>query len=163
MTHILVDPLKTMVLGQVGQSNEGQLMWLAVGHNDDTDCVPQAAPYDVLIADEALSHERLHTALGAAAMWTTSHCMPLLPYSCVVLESVPEAEARARMPPPWNTTSQASQVRAAVLSTSALRFTCSSPKPVVAHSHNPKHSSTPFAPHAPDLAPADDDAGRRPC
>jgi hypothetical protein len=59
------------------------------------------APYDALIADEALSEEQLRTALGAAAMWTTSHAVPLLPYSCVVLESVPEAEARARMPPPW--------------------------------------------------------------
>ena len=56
----------------------------------------------MLIADEALPAEKLHTALGAAAMWTTSHCMPLLPYSCVVLESVPEAEARAHMPSPWH-------------------------------------------------------------
>ena len=63
----------------------------------------KVAPYDALIADEALSEERLRTALGAAAMWTTSHAVPLLPYSCVVLESVPEAEARARMPPPWHT------------------------------------------------------------
>ncbi len=55
----------------------------------------------MLIADEALPAEQLRTALGAAAMWTTSHCMPLLPYSCVVLESVPEAEARAHMPSPW--------------------------------------------------------------
>ena len=60
------------------------------------------APYDALIADEALPEERLRVALGAAAMWTAAHAVPLLPYSCVVLESVPEAEARARMPSPWH-------------------------------------------------------------
>ena len=70
-------------------------------HQPRRACLRQVAPYDVLIADEALPEEKLRTALGAAAMWTTSHCMPLLPYSCVVLESVPEAEARAHMPSPW--------------------------------------------------------------
>ena len=60
-------------------------------------CV-QAAPYDVFRADEALSEEQLRVALGAASMWTVAHAYALLPYSCVILESVPESVAVISMP-----------------------------------------------------------------
>ena len=53
----------------------------------------QAAPYDVLRADESLSQEELTTALGVSSMWTAAHAYPLLPYSCVIMESIPESEA----------------------------------------------------------------------
>lgn len=47
----------------------------------------------MLRADEALSQEELTTALGVSSMWTAAHAYPLLPYSCVIMESIPESEA----------------------------------------------------------------------
>lgn len=47
----------------------------------------QEAPYDVFRADEALSQQELTTMLGASSMWTAAHAYPLLPYSCVIMES----------------------------------------------------------------------------
>ena len=47
----------------------------------------------MLRADESLSQEELTTALGVSSMWTAAHAYPLLPYSCVIMESIPESEA----------------------------------------------------------------------
>ena len=58
----------------------------------------QAAPYDVFRADEVLSEKELRVALGAASMWTVAHAYALLPYSCVILESIPESAAVTVMP-----------------------------------------------------------------
>ncbi len=49
----------------------------------------KAAPYDILVADERLPEEEVAAARAAAAMWTLEHAYPMLPWSCVVLESVP--------------------------------------------------------------------------
>lgn len=51
----------------------------------------KAAPYDILVADERLPEEEVAAARAAAAMWTLEHAYPMLPWSCVVLESVPAA------------------------------------------------------------------------
>lgn len=51
------------------------------------------APFDCLVADEVLSQQEVDAALGAASMWTAEHSFPLLPWSCVVMESVPEEAA----------------------------------------------------------------------
>lgn len=53
------------------------------------------APYDVLIPDEELAPEEVKQTQLAASMWTASGYYHLLPWSCVVLESVPEAEVGA--------------------------------------------------------------------
>lgn len=53
----------------------------------------QVAPYDVLRADERLSDHDVEAARGAAAMWTLQHVYPILPWSMVVLESVPVDQA----------------------------------------------------------------------
>lgn len=50
------------------------------------------APYDVLMPDEELAPEEVKQIQLAASMWTASGYYHLLPWSCVVLESVPEAE-----------------------------------------------------------------------
>lgn len=47
----------------------------------------QEAPYDVFRADEALSQAELTTVLRATSMWTATNAYPLLPYSCVIMES----------------------------------------------------------------------------
>jgi isoamylase len=51
----------------------------------------KAAPYDILVADEALPEGEVAAARAALGMWTLEHAYPMLPWSCVVLESVPEA------------------------------------------------------------------------
>ena len=50
----------------------------------------QAAPYDFLEADSELSQEQVDTARAQMGMWTSEGCYPLLPYSSIVLEAVPE-------------------------------------------------------------------------
>jgi hypothetical protein len=50
------------------------------------------APYDVLMPDEELAPEEVKQIQLASSMWTASGYYHLLPWSCVVLESVPEAE-----------------------------------------------------------------------
>ena len=46
-------------------------------------------------ADQALSADALAAAHSALSMWTLEHCFPMLPYSAIVMESVPEGD----MPP----------------------------------------------------------------
>lgn len=55
------------------------------------------APYDFLVADAALSEREVAAARAAAGMWTAEHAYPLLPWSCIVLESIPE-EHQPSMP-----------------------------------------------------------------
>lgn len=61
----------------------------------------QTAPYDVMRVDETLSESQLAAALAVTAMWTAAHAYSLLPYSCVILESIPEAEAVRGGVGPW--------------------------------------------------------------
>lgn len=56
----------------------------------------RVAPYDVLVADEVLSEGEVAAAHAAMGMWTLASAAPLLPWSCIVLESVPEGAAAAR-------------------------------------------------------------------
>eukprot|EP00887_Chlorella_sp_A99_P006221 scaffold3.g6221.t1 len=53
----------------------------------------KVAPHDVLVADDVLPEAEAATARAAMAMWTQAHAYPMLPWSCVVLESVPAAAA----------------------------------------------------------------------
>ena len=50
----------------------------------------QPAPYDILVADSALSEASIGTALAGSRMWTADHLYPLLPWSAIVLKSVQE-------------------------------------------------------------------------
>lgn len=50
------------------------------------------APFDILMPDEELSPEEVKQAQLAASMWTGANFYHLLPWSTVVLESVPEQE-----------------------------------------------------------------------
>lgn len=62
----------------------------------------QAAPYDFLEADDELSQDQVDNARAQMGMWTSEGCYPLLPYSSVVLEAVPEQHTkngRARAAP----------------------------------------------------------------
>eukprot|EP00775_Hariotina_reticulata_P003086 gene3086-3365_t len=52
-------------------------------------------PFDILIPDEELAPEEAQQAQLMASMWTASGFYSLLPWSCVVLESVPEPEMAA--------------------------------------------------------------------
>lgn len=54
----------------------------------------QAAPYDFLEADDDLSQDQVDTARAQMGMWTSEGCYPLLPYSSVVLEAVPEQQSQ---------------------------------------------------------------------
>jgi isoamylase len=54
------------------------------------------APYDALVVDEALSAADVAGAVAAAAGWTREGVYPLLPWACVVLESVPAGEGAER-------------------------------------------------------------------
>ncbi|KAG1669600.1 hypothetical protein FOA52_006373 [Chlamydomonas sp. UWO 241] len=55
------------------------------------------SPYDCLVADEALSEAEVQAARSAQAMWTASGQAPLLPWSCVVMESVREDDAGVKI------------------------------------------------------------------
>lgn len=57
----------------------------------------KSAPYDILVADERLPATEVEAARAAAAMWTNEHAYPILPWSSIVLESIP-AGAVAEMP-----------------------------------------------------------------
>ncbi|KAK9833179.1 hypothetical protein WJX74_009440 [Apatococcus lobatus] len=48
------------------------------------------APYDMLVADSALSQASINTALAGTRMWTADHLYPLLPWSAIVLKSIRE-------------------------------------------------------------------------
>jgi hypothetical protein len=48
------------------------------------------APYDFLAVDDVLTYENMESALAQAAAWTTQGAYAMLPWSCVVLESVKE-------------------------------------------------------------------------
>jgi len=53
----------------------------------------KVAPFDFLVADEELSAADVNAARAASAMWTADHTYPMLPWSCIILESVLEDEA----------------------------------------------------------------------
>jgi isoamylase len=57
----------------------------------------KAAPFDVLIPDARLPEVEVAAARAAIGMWTLEHAYPMLPWSCIVLESVPE-DAMENMP-----------------------------------------------------------------
>lgn len=59
----------------------------------------QAAPYDFLHVDEDLSQEQLDSARAQMGMWTSEGCYPLLPYSSIVLEAMPEQHSNRGKPP----------------------------------------------------------------
>ncbi|KAI3435670.1 hypothetical protein D9Q98_001728 [Chlorella vulgaris] len=57
----------------------------------------KVAPFDVLVADDQLPEEEVAAQRASMDMWKLEHCYPMLPWSSVVLESVPEA-AKSAMP-----------------------------------------------------------------
>ncbi|KAL3147709.1 Iron-sulfur assembly protein 1 [Trebouxia sp. C0010 RCD-2024] len=59
----------------------------------------KAAPYDFLHVDEDLSQEQLDSARAQMGMWTSEGCYPLLPYSSIVLEAMPEQHSNRGKPP----------------------------------------------------------------
>lgn len=50
----------------------------------------KVAPADFLVADGDLEPADVSLARGAAAQWTADHVYPIMPWSCIVLESHPE-------------------------------------------------------------------------
>jgi isoamylase len=54
------------------------------------------APYDALVVDDALSADAVAGAVAQAAGWTREGAYPLLPWACVVLESVPAGAGAER-------------------------------------------------------------------
>jgi isoamylase len=58
----------------------------------------QVAPFDVLVADERLPEEEVAAQRASMEMWKLEHCYPMLPYSSIVMESLPE-DAKPAMPP----------------------------------------------------------------
>ncbi|KAJ9534971.1 hypothetical protein QJQ45_029637 [Haematococcus lacustris] len=59
----------------------------------------QLAPYDFLLADEVLSQDELARVQAACMMWSADRHCAMLPWSAVILESVPEAAAEALKAP----------------------------------------------------------------
>ena len=58
----------------------------------------QVAPYDFLHVDDDLSQEQLESARAQMGMWTSEGCYPLLPYSSIVLEAMPEQQSQYGRP-----------------------------------------------------------------
>ena len=58
----------------------------------------QAAPYDFLAVDDALTQDQLDSAKAQMGMWTSEGCYPLLPYSSIVLEAVPDQQSQNGRP-----------------------------------------------------------------
>lgn len=57
----------------------------------------KVSPFDALVSDERLSQEDIQAARAASDMWTCQNMYPMLPWSCIVLESV-ESELAQDMP-----------------------------------------------------------------
>lgn len=57
----------------------------------------KVAPFDVLVADERLPAEEVAAQRASMEMWKLEHCYPMLPRSCIIMESLPE-EAKPDMP-----------------------------------------------------------------
>jgi len=53
------------------------------------------APYDFLRVDEVLSADEVQRARAASLMWTADFKYPMLPWSSIVLEAVPESETHS--------------------------------------------------------------------
>ncbi len=51
------------------------------------------APYDFLVPDQALSGEDVRAVRAKASMWLADGLYPMLPYSSLLLESVPDKHA----------------------------------------------------------------------
>lgn len=47
----------------------------------------KVAPFDALVDDERLSQEEIKAAQAASGMWTRQNIYPMLPWSCIILES----------------------------------------------------------------------------
>ena len=54
------------------------------------------APYDALVVDDVLGADAVASAIAQAAGWTREGSYPLLPWACVVLESVPAGAGAER-------------------------------------------------------------------
>lgn len=80
---------------------------------------PQPAPYDALVDDGTLSADALAAARASGATWAAEGAVALLPYSCVVLESVPEDDASS--PPRPMTPDEQAAHEAAVTENERLR------------------------------------------
>ncbi|KAL6765555.1 isoamylase [Haematococcus lacustris] len=59
----------------------------------------QLAPFDFLAADEVMSPEELARAQAASLMWSADHHAAMLPWSALILESVPESAVEAMKAP----------------------------------------------------------------
>lgn len=83
----------------------------------------QVAPYDFLVADEALPEAEATRARAEAATWLCEGVYALLPYSSLLLTSVPDLAAR---PPVQAMRPAATAVSPAALSASSRRavLTC---------------------------------------
>jgi isoamylase len=57
----------------------------------------RVAPYDVLVPDERLPGEEVAAQRASMEMWKLEHCYPMLPRSCIVMESAEEG-AKPAMP-----------------------------------------------------------------
>lgn len=57
------------------------------------------APFDLLLADEILSETEIKEARAVTAMWAAEHAYPLLPWSCIILESRAEDETALQRAP----------------------------------------------------------------
>ena len=77
------------------------------------------APYDALVDDGTLSADALAAARASGATWAAEGAVALLPYSCVVLESVPEDDASS--PPRPMTPDEQAAHEAAVTENERLR------------------------------------------
>ncbi|KAF5843397.1 glycoside hydrolase superfamily [Dunaliella salina] len=53
------------------------------------------APYDFLRVDEVLSEDEVRRARAASLMWTADFKYPMLPWSSIMLEAVPESETHS--------------------------------------------------------------------
>ncbi len=52
----------------------------------------QVAPFDFLVADEVLSEEEVAAARNKVSMWLADGMYAMLPYSSLLLESVPDLD-----------------------------------------------------------------------
>ena len=63
--------------------------WYAVKASTQTALAVQVAPFDFLVADEVLSAGEIANERQEASMWLGDGIYALLPYSSLILESVP--------------------------------------------------------------------------
>lgn len=80
------------------------------------------APFDFLVPDEAISEEKVAAARRKANMWLADGMYAMLPYSSLLLESVPDLDSMPTRKRAVSAAAPAAAVRCAEMCSRPTKF-----------------------------------------